>query len=48
MYISLYKDTSFNVGANNVTVDIKVDPDEFSLKEKMKCKDTREKKAQTW
>lgn len=25
------KDTSFNVGTNNVTIDIKVDSDEFSL-----------------
>lgn len=26
-----FKDTSFNVGANNVAINIKVDSDEFSL-----------------
>lgn len=26
------KDTSFDIGTNDVTIDVKVDPDEFSLK----------------
>lgn len=29
--VSEEKDTSFNVGAHNVTIDVKVYPDEFSL-----------------
>ena len=28
------EDTSFNIGPDNVTVDVEVDPDEFSLEEK--------------
>lgn len=35
------KDTSFNVGADNVTVDIKVYPDEFSLPHKKKKSSTK-------
>lgn len=30
------KDTGFNVGTNDITVDIKVDPDEFSLEGEVK------------
>lgn len=30
-----FKDASFNVGSNDVSIDVKVDPDEFSLQEKI-------------
>lgn len=39
------KDTSFNIGTNDVTVDIKVDPDEFSLEEEKKIEYLR---RDTW
>lgn len=29
------KDTSFDIGTNNVTIDVEIDPDEFSLKGEM-------------
>lgn len=33
--LSIYlKDASFNVGSNDVSIDVKVYPDEFSLQEK--------------
>lgn len=31
------KDTSFNVGTHNITIDIKVDSDEFSLGREKVC-----------